>query len=139
MHFARVLRAAGLPIGPDRVLDAVRAVESRASERRDDFYWTLASVFLDRREQFEIYDQAFPIFWRDPQLLERVMAMFLPQVYGRQGRDEEPSASNRVADALYPKPKKPGRIPRRFRRRWSSTRPSAFHRGKCCSAPTSRR
>ena len=24
MHFARVLRAAGLPIGPDRVLDAVR-------------------------------------------------------------------------------------------------------------------
>jgi len=38
------------------------------------------------------------------------MAMFLPQVYGRQGRDEEPSASNRVADALYPKPKKPREI-----------------------------
>ena len=102
MHFARVLRAAGLPIGPDRVLDAVRAVEVAGVERRDDFYWTLASVFLDRREQFEIYDQAFHIFWRDPQLLERVMAMFLPQVYGRQGRNEEPSASNRVADALYP-------------------------------------
>src|SRR6266699_973534 len=96
MHFARVLRAAGLPIGPDRVLDAVRAVE-------------VAGV--GRREQFEIYDQAFHIFWRDPQLLERVMAMFLPQVYGRQGRNEEPSASNRVADALYPKPKKPEEPP----------------------------
>ena len=111
MHFARVLRAAGLPIGPDRVLDAVRAVEVAGVERRDDFYWTLASVFLDRREQFEIYDQAFHIFWRDPQLLERVMAMFLPQVYGRQGRDDEPSASNRVADALYPKPKRPREDP----------------------------
>src|SRR6266568_1401986 len=77
MHFARVLRAAGLPIGPDRVLDAVRALEVAGVERRDDFYWTLAAVFLDRREQFEIYDQAFHIFWRDPQLLERVMAMFL--------------------------------------------------------------
>jgi uncharacterized protein with von Willebrand factor type A (vWA) domain len=76
-------------------------------ERRDDFYWTLASVFLDRREQFEIYDQAFHIFWRDPQLLERVMAMFLPQVYGRQSREEDRSASNRVSEALYPKPKKP--------------------------------
>jgi uncharacterized protein len=110
MHFARVLRAAGLPIGPDRVLDAVRALEVAGVERRDDFYWTLASVFLDRREQFEIYDQAFHIFWRDPQLLERVMAMFLPQVYGRQGRDER-AASSRVAEALYPKPKKPPETP----------------------------
>ena len=110
MHFARVLRAAGLPIGPDRVLDAVRALEVAGVERRDDFYWTLASVFLDRREQFEVYDQAFHIFWRDPQLLERVMAMFLPQVYGRQGRDEH-QASSRVAEALYPKPKKPPEAP----------------------------
>jgi uncharacterized protein with von Willebrand factor type A (vWA) domain len=110
MHFARVLRAAGLPIGPDRVLDAVRALEVAGVERRDDFYWTLASVFLDRREQFEIYDQAFHIFWRDPQLLERVMALFLPQVYGRQGREERP-ASSRVAEALYPKPKKPKETP----------------------------
>ena len=111
MHFARVLRAAGLPIGPDRVLDAVRALEVAGVERRDDFYWTLASVFLDRREQFEIYDQAFHIFWRDPQLLERVMAMFLPQVYGRQSREEDRSASNRVSEALYPKPKKPKDTP----------------------------
>ena len=110
MHFARVLRAAGLPIGPDRVLDAVRALEVAGVERRDDFYWTLASVFLDRREQFEVYDQAFHIFWRDPQLLERVMAMFLPQVYGRQGREER-QASSRVAEALHPKPKKPQEAP----------------------------
>ncbi len=110
MHFARVLRAAGLPIGPDRVLDAVRALEVAGVERRDDFYWTLASVFLDRREQFEIYDQAFHIFWRDPQLLERVMAMFLPQVYGRQGREEN-RASSRVSEALRPRPKKPKEQP----------------------------
>ena len=79
MHFARVLRAAGLPIGPDRMLDAVRALEVAGVERRDDFYWTLASVFLARREQFEIYDQAFHIFWRDPKLLEREMARLRPE------------------------------------------------------------
>src|SRR5499427_2216585 len=110
MHFARVLRAAGLPIGPDRVIDAMRALEVAGVERRDDFYWTLASVFLDRREQFEVYDQAFHIFWRDPQLLERVMAMFLPQVYGRQGRDER-QASSRVAEAMQPRQKKPQETP----------------------------
>ena len=111
MHFARVLRAAGLPIGPDRVLDAVRALEVAGLERREDFYWTLASVFLARREQFEIYDQAFHIFWRDPQLLERVMAMFLPQVYGRQAREEPQPASSRVAEALRPRQKKPREEP----------------------------
>lgn len=111
MHFARVLRAAGLPIGPDRVLDAMRALEVVGVERREDFYWTLASVFLARREQFEIYDQAFHIFWRDPQLLERVMAMFLPQVYGRQGREQAKPASSRVAEALHPRQKKPKEEP----------------------------
>ena len=111
MHFARVLRAAGLPIGPDRMLDAVRALEVAGVERRDDFYWTLASVFLARREQFEIYDQAFHIFWRDPQLLERVMAMFLPQVYGRQAREEPRPASSRVAEALRHRRKKPREEP----------------------------
>jgi uncharacterized protein with von Willebrand factor type A (vWA) domain len=110
MHFARVLRAAGLPIGPDRMLDALRALEAAGIERRDDFYWTLASVFLGRREQFEIYDQAFHIFWRDPQLLERVMAMFLPQVYGRQAR-EQTQASSRVTEALRPKQRKPQEKP----------------------------
>ena len=99
MHFARVLRSAGLPIGPDRVIDAVRAIEVSGLARRDDFYWTLASVFLGRREQFEVFDQAFHIFWKDPQLLERAMAMLLPTVYGRTPEDKR-EAGNRVSEAL---------------------------------------
>jgi uncharacterized protein with von Willebrand factor type A (vWA) domain len=104
MHFARVLRAAGLPVGPNKVIDALRALEVAGIARRDDFYWTLASVFLDKREQFELYDQAFHIFWRDPQMLERVMALMLPQVEGRAQADEPPPAS-RLAEALLPQTK----------------------------------
>jgi uncharacterized protein with von Willebrand factor type A (vWA) domain len=99
MHFARVLRAAGIPVGPDRVIDALRALEATGVARRDDFYWTLASLFLGRREQFEIFDQAFHIFWRDPKMLERAMALMLPQVYGRPGEEDE-RASNRLAEAF---------------------------------------
>jgi len=104
MHFARVLRAAGLPVGPNKVVDALRALEVAGIARRDDFYWTLASVFLDKREQFELYDQAFHIFWRDPKMLERIMALLLPQVRGRAGEDETPPPS-RLAEALMPQPK----------------------------------
>jgi uncharacterized protein with von Willebrand factor type A (vWA) domain len=104
MHFARVLRAAGLPVGPGKVLDALAALEIAGVERRDDFYWTLAAVFVDRREQFELFDQAFHIFWRDPKMLERVMSLFLPQVFGR-AQEEQPEMSNRLADAMLPQPK----------------------------------
>ena len=105
MHFARVLRGAGLPVGPDRVIDALRALEMGGVANREDFYWTLASVFLDRREQFEIFDQAFHVFWRNPQLLERVMALLLPQVQGRSLAPSQPTLSNRLADPLAPKPR----------------------------------
>jgi uncharacterized protein with von Willebrand factor type A (vWA) domain len=104
MHFARVLRAAGLPIGPDRVVDALRALQTAGIERREDFYWTLAAVFLSKREQQELFDQAFHIFWRDPQMLERIMSLLLPQIYGRAGQAEQPQASKRLSEALYSKP-----------------------------------
>jgi uncharacterized protein with von Willebrand factor type A (vWA) domain len=103
MHFARVLRAAGLPIGPDRVVDALRALEAAGIERREDFYWTLAAVFLSKREQQDLFDQAFHIFWRDPQMLERIMSLLLPQTYGQAGQAEAPQAGKRLSEALQPK------------------------------------
>ena len=101
MHFARVLRSAGLPIGPDRVIDALRALEVVGIERREDFYWTLASVFLAKREHFEVFDQAFHIFWRDPQLLERAMAMLMPDDFATAPEDEK-KANSRVSEAFNP-------------------------------------
>jgi len=101
MHFARVLRAAGLRVGPDKVIDAVHALEISGVQRRDDFYWTLNAVFLDRHEQQPLFDQAFHIFWRDPRLLDRIMHLLLPKVRGNKRKDE-PESARRLADALFP-------------------------------------
>jgi uncharacterized protein with von Willebrand factor type A (vWA) domain len=103
MHFARVLRAAGLPIGPDRVVDALRALETAGIEQREDFYWTLAAVFLSKREQQELFDQAFHIFWRDPRLLERIMRLLLPESYVPAAASSEQAASRRLTEALQSK------------------------------------
>jgi len=102
VHFARVLRAAGLPIGPDRVVDAVKAVEVAGLARRDDFYWTLAAVLIAKREHFELFDQAFKIFWRDPQLLARAMSLMLPPGATGQAERSDMAAPNRLAEALLP-------------------------------------
>src|SRR5271156_1938275 len=80
MYFGRTLRAAGLRIGPGKVLAAVEAVRAVGLEDRDDFYWTLHAVFVNRRDQQELFDQAFHIFWRNPKLLERLLGMMLPEI-----------------------------------------------------------
>ena len=104
MHFARLLRAAGLRIGPDRVVDCVKALEmAGACEfplRREDWYWTMSAVLLSRNEQRPIFDQAFRIFWRDPKLAERMMQLMLPQAFGRAPKPEE-QQSQRLTDALF--------------------------------------
>jgi uncharacterized protein with von Willebrand factor type A (vWA) domain len=104
MHFARLLRAAGMRIGSDRVIDCVRALEIAGTEqfplRRDDWYWTMSAVLLSRQEQRPIFDQAFRIFWRDPKLAERMMQLMLPQAYGRAGKPEQ-QQSQRLTDALF--------------------------------------
>ena len=59
LRFARLLRDAGLPVGPDRVVEGQRALAEVGLERRDDVYWALHASFVSRAEEREIYDQAF--------------------------------------------------------------------------------
>lgn len=100
MHFARVLRTAGLPVGPGKVLDAIDAVAQVGVGSRKDFYWTLHAVFVNRRDQREVFDQAFHFFWRNPNLLERMMGMLLPAMRGDEPAEDKPEMSARVAEAL---------------------------------------
>ena len=107
VHFARVLRTAGMPIGPDRVLAAMAAIEHVGLDRRDDVHAALSAVMLDRHEQQALFDAAFDAFWRDPKLLEQLMYLLLPKISGR-GDKLVPPRANRLADALSaPKPPQP--------------------------------
>jgi len=104
MHFARLLRAAGLRVGPDRVIDCVQALEIAASVQfpmtREDWYWTMSAVLLSKQEHRPIFDQAFRVFWRDPKLTEKMMSLLLPKAHGRAAKPEQ-QQSQRLTDALY--------------------------------------
>ncbi len=102
VHFARTLRAAGLRVGPGQVLRAIEAVEAAGIRSRDDFYWTLHSVFVNRRDQREIFDQAFHVYWRNPRLLEKMMEMLLPQIGVPAEPDKRKQLSRRLQEALQP-------------------------------------
>lgn len=99
VHFARVLRRAGMKVGPRQVLDAIEAVEVAGIRSRDDFYWTLHATLVKRREAHLIFDQAFHVFWRDPKLLDRMMALMLPDM-PKPDADDAEQANRRIAEAL---------------------------------------
>jgi uncharacterized protein with von Willebrand factor type A (vWA) domain len=99
-YFARALRAAGLPVGPGAVIEAVSAVEAAGIGHRDDFRATLHAVFVKRREHSEVFHQAFAIFWRRRQLIERMMQQMMPVAAGVPDQKRK-EALRRVSEALY--------------------------------------
>ena len=106
LHFGRVLRTAGLAVGTDRLMLATQALQAGGLASRADFKATLAACLVDRPEHRPLFDQAFHVFWRDPDLLGRIMALLLPQAQGRTGAPPPPE-NRRLADALFPAPAEP--------------------------------
>jgi len=63
LEFGRDLRSLGLDIHVGRMLDAVEALPHVDIGRRDDVYHTLRALFVHRREDLALFDQAFDTFW----------------------------------------------------------------------------
>lgn len=103
VHFGRVLRAAGLPVGTDRIRLALDALQVAGLESRRDLKTVLRTCLIDRAEHAAMFDQAFELFWRDPDLLGRAMAMLLPRIEGRGAGLPPPKENRRLAAALFPK------------------------------------
>lgn len=99
LYFARALRAAGIPVGPGAVLDALEALKTAGVGTRDDFYWTLHAVFVKRHEHSLLFDQAFRIFFRRRGYIDQMLAMMLPQA---PAEPQAPQAgATRVHEALF--------------------------------------
>ena len=100
LYFARALRAAGLPVGPGSVLDALEAVKAAGVGTREDFYWTLHAVFVKRHEHSVLFDQAFRIFFRRRGYIDQLLAMALPAAPASAPRPPEAGAT-RIQEALF--------------------------------------
>ena len=100
LYFARALRAAGIPVGPGAVLDALEAVKAAVVGTRDDFYWTLHSVFVKRHEHTVLFDQAFRIFFRRRGYVDQLLSMMLPQAPTNTPQPPQAGAT-RIHEALF--------------------------------------
>jgi uncharacterized protein len=57
--FGRVLREAGIEVGPGRVADAVRGLDAVDLAKQEDVYFTLRQTLVSRHDELELFDRAF--------------------------------------------------------------------------------
>jgi hypothetical protein len=103
MHFARLLRRAGLPVGPAETLAAQQALSLIELGSKAETRTALRAVMTHRHEHQEVFDQAFALFWRDPTAAEQATAMALLEAQKEKKLERPPPASRRVAEAMQQK------------------------------------
>jgi uncharacterized protein len=61
--FGRILREAGLEVGPGRLQDGLRALDAVRLDDRDEVYHALRCAIVSRHDDLEAFDAAFATFW----------------------------------------------------------------------------
>jgi uncharacterized protein with von Willebrand factor type A (vWA) domain len=98
VHFVRLLRRAGLRVGPGGALDAERAIAAIDVMQREQFYWALHAVLIHHHEDHALFDEAFRLFWRDPMGANSALSLLLPQMKTPTNR----TISRRLSEAWRP-------------------------------------
>lgn len=101
VYFARALRRAGMRVGPASVVEAIDAVLATGIGSREDFYWTLHAVLVKRHEDHAVFDEAFRLFWKSRELIEKMIAMFSPVAVDMREKEKSRAAEKRVAGAMF--------------------------------------
>lgn len=100
MQFARLLRRAGLLVGPAETLAAQQALTLIDLGSKEEARAALRSVMVHRHEQQELFDQAFALFWRDPTAAQQAAAMALLEARKVKQPQRQAAGSRRVAEAM---------------------------------------
>src|SRR4051794_2481118 len=61
--FGRILREAGVEVGPGRLQDALRGLDAVELTSRDEVYHALRCTLVSRHDDIEPFDAAFAAFW----------------------------------------------------------------------------
>lgn len=95
--FARALRAAGMPVGPGAVIDAMSALQVIDIGNRADVFATLEAIFVKRHEHALIFKQAFNLFFRPSEEWKHMLdSVPLPE----QARKTPQAGARRVQEAM---------------------------------------
>src|SRR5262249_61067455 len=96
--FGRVLRQAGLEVGPGRLADALSGLDHVELERRDDVYWTLRQTLVSRHEDLDAFDRAFRAWFLRAPFAPQVRSAEWPESFRELRRASAGGAAEETAD-----------------------------------------
>ena len=102
LAFVRLLRRAGLPVGPGEALLAAEALSVAGVADRDVVQAALRATLVRRHEQSGIFDAAFALFWRDPERARAAAA--LAMLDAQKPEDKARPGGRRLAEAMANRP-----------------------------------
>ena len=100
VHFARLLRRAGIPVGPAETIAASQALAHIDLGSRRETRSALQASMVHRREHHDLFEQAFALFWRDPDAARQAAALSL--LDGRQPKEPPRPGARRITEAMAP-------------------------------------
>ncbi len=103
LEFGRLLRRAGLPVGPADMLAAQTALTCIEVGARADVRSALRAVMVHRHDQQPVFDQAFDLFWRDPADSQYAAMMSLLNDKTPKVEPRPTPGNRRVAEAFNPR------------------------------------
>jgi len=105
LRFIRLLRKSGIKVGSQSSIDALNSIKTLNIGNRNEFYWALHSNLINKKEDTEIFDQCFYLFWQNPKILQQMFNLLLPQIGTQKAPANNKKHLKRISDNLQKKNK----------------------------------
>lgn len=100
IFFARLLRASGISLSSDSILEAIESIKLVGIENKKSFFYALQTCLIKRPEDMKIFAQAFSLFWQNPKFRDRIRELLLPQTRMQGAEEEKEELAKRIQDTL---------------------------------------
>lgn len=98
VYFARLLRRAGIPVGPAETVAAGQALAAIDLGARTEVRAALRASMVHRHDHHDLFEQAFSLFWRDPEAARSAAA--LAMLDGKPQREKPRPGARRMSEAM---------------------------------------
>ena len=100
IFFGRLLRASGISIGSESIMEAIESVKLIELKKKSTMFYALQTSLIKRPEDMKIFEQAFFLFWQNPKFQERIRELLLPQTRLTNNKEEKEELAKRIQETL---------------------------------------
>ena len=96
IFFGRLLRASGISIGSESIMEAIESVKLIEFKKKSTMFYALQTSLIKRPEDMKIFEQAFFLFWQNPKFQDRIRDLLLPQTRLTNNKEEKEELAKRI-------------------------------------------